>query len=85
MESFVIPSQLEPILDVLFGIGAIIIFGEIIVVLYRSVTYKFTAIQIVELLVYGFIFAVCLDWVAGFNFFKDIVAPAVWKMLGAAP
>jgi hypothetical protein len=54
-------------------------------VLYRSVTYKFTTIQIVELLVYGFLFAVCLDWVAGFNFFKDTVALAVWKMLGGMP
>jgi hypothetical protein len=85
MDSFLIPPQLEPVLNLLFGVGAIIIFAEIIVLLYRSVTYKFTAVRIVELLVYGFIFAVCLDWVAGFNFFKNTIAPAIWKMLGGVP
>jgi len=84
MDGFVIPSQFKPILDALFGIGAILIFGEIIAVTYHCITYRFTAVRIVELLVYGFIFAVCLDWVVGFNFFKDTVAPAVWSILNGS-
>ena len=85
MDSFIIPPQLEPVLGILFGVGAIVIFAEISVLLYRCVTYRFTAVRIVELLVYGFIFAVCLDWVAGFNFFKETVAPVIWKMLSGLP
>jgi len=81
MASVIIPEPLKPFLDVMFGVGAIVMFGEIIVVLYRAVTLRFTAVYIAKLVVYGFLLAVCLDWVAGFNFFRDTFAPAVWNML----
>jgi hypothetical protein len=68
-------------LDIMFGFGAIFIFAEILIVMYHSVTYKFTAVRIVELIVYGFLFAICLDWLAGFNFFENTVAPIVWSFL----
>jgi hypothetical protein len=81
MTTVIIPEPLKPILDFMFGVGAIILFGEIIVVLYRAVTLRFTPAHIAKLFVYGFLLAICLDWVAGFNFFKDTIAPAVWNML----
>nr|MDO8133939.1 hypothetical protein [Candidatus Njordarchaeum guaymaensis] len=81
MSSVIIPEPLKPVLDAMFGVGAIVMFGEIVVVLYRAVTLRFTAVYIAKLVVYGFLLAVCLDWVAGFNFFRDTFAPAVWNML----
>jgi hypothetical protein len=83
----VVPSvlvSLKPVLDIMFGFGAIVIFGEILFVIYHSVTYRFTAVRIVELIVYGFLFAICLDWLAGFNFFENTVAPIIWSILNKA-
>lgn len=77
--------SLKPILDIMFGFGAIVIFGEIMIVIYHSVTYRFTAVRMVELIVYGFLFAICLDWLAGFNFFENTIAPIVWSMLNKPP
>ncbi len=84
----IVPSilmSLKPVVDIMFGIGAILIFAEIIIVMYHSVTYRFTAVRIVELIVYGFLFAVCLDWLASFNFFENTVAPLVWSLLNKTP
>lgn len=72
---------LKPILDTLFGVAAIVMFAEFIIVLRRAVSLRFTAGRIVELCVCAFIFVVCLDWVAGFNFFKNTIAPLVWSIL----
>lgn len=83
-ESIIGSGVLNPILDICFGIGAIIMFGELILVLKRGVSSAFTTRCVVELAVFGFLFAVCLDWVAGFNFFRDTVAPLVWKLLGVS-
>jgi len=84
-ESVLGAGALKPILDMLFGIGAIVMFGEIVLCLWRAMSSRFTAGRIVELAIFGFLFATCLDWVTGFNFFKNTVAPLVWKLLGAAP
>ena len=81
MANVLVPEPLKPILDVLFGLGAIIMFGEIVILLYRAVTLKFTAINIAKLVIYIFLLVICLDWVAGFNFFRDTFAPVVWNML----
>lgn len=81
MATPLILSPLKPVLDILFGFGAIVIFGDIMLFIYRSVTYKFTSVRIIELFVLGFLFAICLDWVAGFNFFENTVAPMVWSIL----
>nr|MDO8099872.1 hypothetical protein [Candidatus Njordarchaeota archaeon] len=75
---------LKPILDAMFGIGAIVFFGEIILVLYRTVTLRFTLGRIFELSICIFLFALCLDWVSGFYFFKNIIAPIVWNFLNSA-
>lgn len=84
MTSFIIPEPLKPILDLGFGIGALIMFGEIIIVLYRAFTLRFTTVYIAKLVVYIFILVVCLDWVAGFYFFRDTFAPGVWNMLNSS-
>lgn len=81
MASPLVLPPLKPVLDILFGFGAIAIFGDIMLVIYHSVTYRFTPVRIVELIVLGFLFAICLDWVAGFNFFENTVAPLVWSIL----
>jgi hypothetical protein len=72
---------LKPILDTLFGVAAIVMFAEFIIVLRRAVSLRFTAGRIVELCICAFIFVICLDWVAGFNFFRNTVAPLVWGIL----
>jgi hypothetical protein len=72
---------LKPILDAAFGIAAIVMFAEFIIVLRRAVSLRFTAGRIVELCVCAFIFVICLDWVAGFNFFKNTIAPIIWNIL----
>jgi len=74
---------LKPILDAMFGIGAVVMFGEVIIVLYHTVTYRFTPRRIIELSICIFLFALCLDWVSGFNFFKNVVAPIVWDFLNS--
>jgi hypothetical protein len=84
MAGFIVPEPLKPILDVTFGIGALIMFGEIIIVLYRASTLRFTPVYIAKLVVYIFILVVCLDWVAGFYFFRDTFAPAIWDMLNSS-
>jgi hypothetical protein len=81
MVSPLVLPPLKPVLDILFGFGSIAIFGDIMLVIYHSVTYRFTPVRMVELIVLGFLFAICLDWVAGFNFFENTVAPLVWSIL----
>jgi hypothetical protein len=80
-ESFAGLSVLKPILDTLFGIAAIVMFAEFMIVLRRAVSLRFTVGRIIELCVCAFIFVICLDWVAGFDFFKNTVAPIVWSIL----
>jgi hypothetical protein len=80
-ESFAGLSVLKPILDTLFGIAAIVMFAEFLIVLKRAVSLRFTAGRLVELFVCAFLFVICLDWVAGFDFFKNTVAPIVWSIL----
>jgi hypothetical protein len=75
---------LKPILDALFGVAALVMFGEFIIVLRRAVTVRLTAGRIVELCICAFIFVICLDWVAGFDFFKNTVAPIVWSILNGS-
>jgi len=75
---------LKPILDAMFGVGAIVFFGETILVLYRAVTLRFTLGRIFELSICIFLFALCLDWVSGFNFFKNILVPIAWNFLSSA-
>jgi hypothetical protein len=77
-------SVLKPILDALFGAAAIVMFAEFIIVLRRAVSLRFTAGRVVELCVCAFIFVVCLDWVAGFDFFKNTIAPIVWSILNGS-
>jgi hypothetical protein len=74
-------SVLKPILDALFGVAAIVMFAEFLIVLRRAVQLRFTAGRLVELCVIAFIFVICLDWVAGFDFFKNTIAPIVWNIL----
>jgi hypothetical protein len=73
--------SLKPVLDVLFGIGALVMFGEFIIVLRRAVSMRFTAARVVELCVCIFLFVVCLDWVSAFIFFENTFAPIVWSLL----
>jgi hypothetical protein len=75
---------IKPILDVIFGIGAIVMFGELIMILYHTVAYRFTPRRIIELATCIFLFAICLDWVSGFNFFENVVAPIVWNFLNSS-
>jgi hypothetical protein len=84
-ESLLAGSTLKPILDILFGIGAIIMFAELLIVLRRAFTFNFSAARIVQIIICAFTFVMCLDWAAGFNFFKDTVAPLVWRLLGVTP
>lgn len=72
---------LKPVLDVLFGFGAIVMFAEFIIVLRRAVSLRFTAGRIIELSICAFLFALCLDWVSAFMFFKNTIAPLVWSIL----
>jgi uncharacterized membrane protein (DUF373 family) len=74
---------LKPILDAIFGIGAIVMFGEMIMILYHTVTYRFTPKRFVELATCTFLFVICLDWVSGFRFFENTVAPIVWDLLNS--
>jgi hypothetical protein len=74
---------LKPILDAIFGIGAVVMFGELIIVLYHAITYRFTPKCIIEVSICIFLFALCLDWVSGFNFFKNVVAPIIWNFLNS--
>lgn len=73
--------SLKPVLDVLFGIGALVMFGEFIIALRRAVSLRFTAARIMELCVCIFLFVICLDWISAFMFFKDTFAPIVWGLL----
>nr|MDO8100186.1 hypothetical protein [Candidatus Njordarchaeota archaeon] len=75
---------LKPVLDIFFGIGAVVMFAELLIVFRRATTYNFSAGRIVELVVSSTIFVICLDWVAGFYFFKDVVAPLVWSLLNGS-
>lgn len=75
---------LKPVLDIFFGIGAIVMFAEFLIVFRRATTYNFSAGRIVELIVCAMIFVICLDWYAGFNFFKDVLAPLVWSLLNGS-
>lgn len=77
-------ETLKPILDAAFGIGAIVMFGELILILYHTVTYRFTPRRVMELSTCIFLFAICLDWVSGFNFFENVVAPIVWNFLNSS-
>lgn len=77
-------EMLKSVLDAMFGIGAIMMFGEIILVLYRTATMRFTLGRIIEFCIFVFLFAFCLDWVSGFNFFENIIAPIVWNFLNSA-
>ena len=65
------------------GLVAIIMFAELLIVLRRAFT--FTAGRIVQVIVCAFISAVCLDWTAGFDFFKDTIAPLVLRLLRVTP
>ena len=67
------------------GLVAIIMFAELLIVLRRAMSYNFTAGRIVQLIICAFIFVMCLDWTAGFNFFKNAMAPLVWRLLGVTP
>jgi hypothetical protein len=78
-------SALKPVIDIFFGIGALLMFGELLIAIKRALYINFSATRILTIIVYGFLFAVCVDWVAGFNFFENTVAPIVWKLLGATP
>jgi hypothetical protein len=60
-------------------------FAELLIAIKRAISFNFTAGHIATIVVYGFLFAVCLDWVTGFNFFKDTIAPLVWRLLGVTP
>jgi hypothetical protein len=51
----------------------------------RALFINFSATRILTMIVYGFLFAVCLDWVAGPYFFENTVAPFVWNLLCATP
>jgi hypothetical protein len=83
VSGFVLPSLFSPILDVIFGIGAVITFANLIIAFYRAVTFRFTPMDVLKIVVYAFIFVICLDWVAGFNFFKNTFAPLVWNLLNS--
>jgi hypothetical protein len=77
-------EMLRQVLNTMFGIGAIVMFGEIILVLYRTATTRFTIGRIVEFCIFVLLFTFCLDWVSGFNFFENIFAPIVWNFLNSA-
>jgi hypothetical protein len=72
---------LKPVLDIFFGIGAVVMFAEVLIVFRRAMTYNFSAGRIVELVVCSVMFVICLDWTAGFYFFKNVVAPFIWSLL----
>ena len=72
---------LKPILDAIFGIASIVMFAEFIIVLRRAVTVRLTAGRVVELCICAFLFVICLDWVEGYDFFKNTIAPIVWSIL----
>jgi hypothetical protein len=73
--------SLKPILDVLFGLGALAMFGEFIIVLRRAVSLRFTVSRVIELSVCIFLFVLCLDWMSAFMFFRNAFAPIVWGLL----
>jgi hypothetical protein len=73
--------SLKPIIDVLFGFGAIVMFAEFVIVLRHALTMRFTAGRIVELCLCAFLFVICLDWVSAFLFFKNTFAPIIWNIL----
>ena len=78
-------TALKPVIDIFFGIGALLMFAELLIAIKRALSINFSATRILAILVYGFLFAICVDWVAGFNFFENTVAPLVWQLLGAIP
>ena len=78
-------TALKPVIDIFFGIGALLMFAELLIAIKRALSINFSAMRILTIIVYGFLFAVCVDWVAGFYFFEDTVAPLVWQLLGASP
>jgi hypothetical protein len=63
-------NALKLVRDVFFGIGAIIMFAELPIAIKRALSINFSAMRIVTKIVHGFLFAVCVDSVAGFNFSK---------------
>ncbi|WXG43051.1 MAG: hypothetical protein WED04_03150 [Promethearchaeati archaeon SRVP18_Atabeyarchaeia-1] len=74
-------GAVEHIVDVLFSIGAIVVFAQLLFAVRRGVSSGFTPRRVVEIAVDAVILVVCLDWVAGFDFFRDTVAPQVWSFL----
>ena len=76
---------LKPVIDIFFGVGALLMFAELLIAIKRALSINFSATRILTIIVYGFLFAVCVDWVAGFYFFENTVAPLVWQLLGSAP
>jgi predicted membrane channel-forming protein YqfA (hemolysin III family) len=78
-------TALKPVIDIFFGIGALLMFAELLIAIKRAIAINFSASRILTIIVYGFLFVVCLDWVTGFNFFENTVAPIVWKLLGVTP
>lgn len=83
MGSFIIPVALKPFLDLMFGLGAIAMFGEIIMVLHSAISIRFTIGRITELVISSFLFVICLDWTTGFYFFENTIAPLVWNTLNS--
>jgi hypothetical protein len=78
-------TAVKPVIDIFFGIGALLMFGELLLAIKRALSINFSATRILTIIVYGFLFAVCLDWVTGFYFFENTVAPLVWQLLGVNP
>jgi len=79
--SQLVPTALFPIINVLFGIGAFIVFVTLITTIYHGATERFTGSLILKIGVLSFIFVICLDWVSGFNFFQKVLAPFIWNIL----
>jgi uncharacterized membrane protein len=76
-----IPAALDPIVNLVFGIAALLVFARLLLTIYHGATERFTGSVILQIGVLSFIFVICLDWVSGFNFFKDKLAPFIWNIL----
>lgn len=82
--SQLIPQALFPIVNLFFGIGAFFVFITLLTTIYHGAMERFTGALIIKIAVLSFIFVICLDWVSGFNFFKNVLAPFIWNTLNGS-